>query len=413
VETFAAVSKRPTRFAGVDANAVRIGGRSSTVEIELTLILSVLAGAALLISPLAAFAMSSFLLINLGRDTTKGVRHILAVVAAVSLAMMAGARPLQASDSNDIEGYYDVYQSLAEGDLSELAHFGGGFEVALPLLMALCAAVLPPLSVNGLMFCFAVSGSLLMFVWVEKTFYAGRGRQSPALLGICIVMLNLYFATQLSRQFLSLIMLLYAFSAVGRTRQAAYLAIASAFHLTAIPFFAIYLLARRGWLGYLMIAVAALLIRLYFAQILVSLDIVPEAIAEKLVYYAVNTDDADSPDIGSLRMVFLLMVISVAAVVAARFKPSPASRAWLAAPWIAAIVHYVLLPIPLASLRATLMVHSVVPGLLAHRMLSGRAAKLLPAVLNLLVVYKIVSFAAAPESANLRSTLAMATSFFS
>ena len=71
-----------------------------------------------------------------------------------------------------------------------------------------------------------------------------------------------------------------------------------------------------------------------------------------------------------------------------------------------------LLPIPLASLRATLMVHSIVPGLIAYKMLSGRAHRLLLPVLNILLLYKIAAFALADGGANFRPTLIMVGSLF-
>jgi len=93
--------------------------------------------------------------------------------------------------------------------------------------------------------------------------------------------------------------------------------------------------------------------------------------------------------------------------------PDSATRVWLAVPWIAAIVHFLLLPIPLASLRTTLMIHSVLPGLIAYQMLWRRGGPLLLAVLNVLFAYKIVTFVAAGQSGNLLSTAAMLSRFLS
>jgi hypothetical protein len=112
-------------------------------------------------------------------------------------------------------------------------------------------------------------------------------------------------------------------------------------------------------------------------------------------------------------MIGLLSFISIASLVASRFRPDSATRAWLAVPWIAAIVHFLLLPIPLASLRTTLMIHSVLPGLIAYQMLWRRGGPLLLAVLNVFFAYKIVTFVAAEQSGNLLSTAAMLSRFLS
>jgi hypothetical protein len=290
-----------------------------------------------------------------------------------------------------------------------LTAFGSGFEVALPLLLFTWATILPPLSLNGLMFCLALTSSLMFMVWIELTFYAGKNLKLPALLGISILMLNVYYSTQLTRQFLSLIMLLYAFSATGFWRRIFYIAVASTFHLTALPFFAIYLLARRGWTGWLGIILAALLLRQYFVQLLSAFDVLPEAVAEKLVYYVDNTAEFTAADLVSMRMMLLLGVVSLVVFVASRFKLDASTRPWLAVPWITGVVQFLLIPIPLASLRATLLIHSIVPGLVAYKMLSGRAHRIRIPALNILLFYKIMAFALAENGANLRPTYAMIT----
>ena len=99
-------------------------------------------------------------------------------------------------------------------------------------------------------------------------------------------MLNLYYSTQLSRQFLSGVVLLFAFSARRPIAKVVFVALAASFHLTAIPFFVLYVLVKRGRIGWLTIVLLALLMRLYFFDLLVALDVLPAAIAEKLAYYA-------------------------------------------------------------------------------------------------------------------------------
>jgi hypothetical protein len=361
------------------------------------------------ISPIFSFALAGFLLINLREDTPPPVRWMLAMLVLLSLSLMVGMRSLDPADSNDIDVYFDIYQNIASGDLDMLTAFGSGFEVALPLLLFTWATILPPLSLNGLMFCLALTSSLMFMVWIELTFYAGKNLKLPALLGISILMLNVYYSTQLTRQFLSLIMLLYAFSATGFWRRIFYIAVASTFHLTALPFFAIYLLARRGWTGWLGIILAALLLRQYFVQLLSAFDVLPEAVAEKLVYYVDNTAEFTAADLVSMRMMLLLGVVSLVVFIASRFKLDAPTRPWLAVPWITGVIQFLLIPIPLASLRATLLIHSIVPGLVAYKMLSGRAHRIRIPALNILLFYKIMAFALAENGANLRPTYAMIT----
>jgi len=389
------------------------GGQQVAFERDLAIRLSMVAILLLAISPPAAFGLSGFLLINLSMHTPRQVRWILGVVLAVSMSLMAGARPVDLNEtSNDIVVYHELYLAIAAGDMSELLRFGSGFEIALPLLMLVWATVLPPLSLNGLMFCLALSSTLLLMVWIETVFYPNGAAQRPALLGISLILLNVYFATQLSRQFLSLIVLLFAFTATTRTSRLCFVALAASLHLTALPFYGLWLLARRGWPGWLGILAVVWLLRVYFVPLLAAFDIVPDVVADKLLYYVENEDDSTDSDIGSLRTVFLLALLSIISLLACRLRPAPRTRPWLVVPWLTAAVHFILLPIPLASLRATLIVHSVATGCIAWQMLPHHARGLRQLVPNVLLLYKVAAFALAVGGANLRSSASMLAGFF-
>jgi hypothetical protein len=386
---------------------------SLAIERELAVRLSAAAVLLLAISPLAAFGLSGFMLLNLSNHTPRQVRWMLGLVLAISMSLIAGARPLDFNEgsSNDILGYHELYLALSAGDMSELLHFGGGFEVALPLLMLVWATVLPPLSVNGLMFCLALSSSLLVLLWIETAFYEKGIAQRPALLGLTLILLNIYFATQLSRQFLSLIVLLFAFTATTRTRRLCFIALAASLHLTALPFYGLWLLARRGWPGWLGILAVAWLLRVYFVPLLAALDIVPDVVADKLQYYVDIDDSFTDSDIASLRMVILLALLSLLSTIASGLRPARRTLPWLVVPWLTAAVHYILLPIPLASLRATMVVHSVASGWIAWQMFPYRARGLRQVVPNLLLLYKVAAFAAAAAASNLRPTMSMLATF--
>jgi len=339
----------------------------------------------------------------------------------VAVSMMTGARPILAADSNDIDSYYYVYQMLADGDLNYLTHFGGGIdadsvglEVGLPLFFYFLVLIFPPISVNGLMFFLALASSFLLFLWVEKIFYSGDQPRHPALLGASILMLNLYFSTQLSRQFISLIILLYAFTSHGWLKQWLFVGLAAAFHLTAIPFYVLYRLLRWGPVGWGGVAVMMVMLGLFFERIFDMYEILPSVVVGKLLYYVGNSDEFSIADLSSLRMIFLLCCLSFLVLIVTRFKPAQTTKTWLATPWIAAVIHIALLPIPLASLRATLLIHSIVPGLLAYKMLDGGergVRKLSVIILNFLIFYKISGYILADDSGNLLSSIKMMAIF--
>src|SRR3546814_10989397 len=73
-----------------------------------------------------------------------------------------------------------------------------------------------------------------------------------------------------------------------------------------------------------------------------------------------------------------------------RLKPPAEARVWLKVPWIAGAVHIILLPIPLLSLRTTLVIHALLPGFLVAKMLDRRQTWMMAmAVSNALLLYKV------------------------
>lgn len=357
--------------------------------------------------PILAFAVSAALLINASRDLPAPVRRLLGLVMIVAVSMMMSSRPVSGDGSDDLLGYYDLYLEYSSGDFERLFQFGGGLEVTLPFLFCLWGLVLPPLSPNGLMLCLTLTSAVLFWLWVETTFY---GRRRPAadaaLVGAALLLFNVYFSTQLARQFLALVVLLYACTATTTPRRLVFLALAMSFHLTALPFYLAYLLVRRGRTGVLALLALVLLVRLYFPVLLSLLDVLPDAVVDKLAYYVDNNAEYTDSDLAALKLIGLLAIVSLMAIVAQRFRPG-AAGAWHAAPWLAAVVHVLLLPIPLASLRTTLAVHSVVTGVIAYRIVTERHRGLLLAVLNVLLLYKLAGFAALDGQAGLMPTLAV------
>jgi hypothetical protein len=186
------------------------------------------------------------------------------------------------------------------------------------------------------------------------------------------------------------------------------------FHVTAIPYYLLFSIIRKGRIGWMFAIVLALVLRYAFSYLVELQGILPKLLAGKLLWYVDNAETNSSADLASFRMIFLLSCISLLILIAKRFKPAAEAKPWLAVPWISGIVHLSLLPIPLVALRTTMLVHSITPGLLVHKMFegggpSGRMLRLM--VLNLLIVYKIAVYITAGESGNLFSTLHMLTDF--
>lgn len=363
--------------------------------------------------PMLAFFVSVFILINFQPKEALS-QFAFALVAGISLSLMAAARPVAFEQFSDTDVYYGIYRSIHEGDMSVLTLYGGGFEIGISVLFFLLSYISPFISINGMMFFLSLFSILMFIIWLRRVGSHEPPRRQAFLLGISLLMINLYFATQTSRQFISTIFLLFAITERSIIIKLAYIAVASAFHITSIPFFIIYTLAQRWRHGWIAVLLLATILRFYFANLLAMIGVMPAAMAEKITYYLNNSAGYTSADLGALKIIALLAIVSGIALVAYRFRPPPEKRAWLTAPWIAGAVHIILLPIPLLSLRTTLAVHALLPGFLVANMLDGRRAWMTTmAVSNALLVYKVVSFATAEGSGNLLSTIAIAHLLFS
>lgn len=356
--------------------------------------------------PIVAFAVSAALLINLSRNTPDVARRLLGLMLVIAVSMMISSRAVSIEGSDDFVGYYELYKEIQAGDYSRMFQFGGGLEVTLPALFYLWSLLLPELSINGLMLSSALTSAILFWVWVDLNFYRKGGeRIAPALIGAALLLFNLYFSTQTTRQFLSMIVLLYAFSAHTTIRRWLFITLAASIHLTALPFYGAYWLATRGRYGVVLLLSGVVLIRFYFPALLTLLDVLPEALVEKLAYYVDNNSEYTDSDLGALKLIGLLCLLSLLSLAAQGFRLDARTRPWHSVPWIAAVVHVLLLPIPLAPLRSTLAVHSVVTGLVAHRMFSRRNRILLQLVLNILLLYKLAGYATLEDGSGLTSTM--------
>src|SRR3546814_1305107 len=129
-----------------------------------------------------------------------------------------------------------------------------------------------------------------------------------------------------------------------------------------MPFFIIYVLGQRWRYGWLAVLGLAAVLRFYFANLLAMIGVMPAAMAAKITYYLNNYAGYTEADLGALRIIVLLAIVSVIATNTCRLKPLAESRVWLKVPWIAGAVHIILLPIPLLSLRTNLVLHALLPG---------------------------------------------------
>src|SRR3546814_7269686 len=94
------------------------------------------------------------------------------------------------------------------------------------------------------------------------------------------------------------LLLLFAITERSLFIRFALLALASAFHITSIPFFIIYVLGQRWRYVWLAVLGLAAVLRFYFANLLAMIGVMPAAMAEKITYY-LNNSAGYTEEIGS------------------------------------------------------------------------------------------------------------------
>jgi EpsG family len=351
----------------------------------------------LLISPFGVFIVSMFALLNVSDFNNRFNRMTIGVVASVAISIIAASRIIDLDDANDVIVYYGVYLKLVDNDWSAFAHFAGGIEFALPLLMWLLSLLLPVLTISGLMFAFSLICMLLFVAWIEYSFIASKKINITELLGISMLMVNVYFSTQLTRQFFALIILLFAISATTRVYKILFLLISSSFHLSALPFYLIYVLVSKVKWGLCILFIFVLLLQICFPLIVKMYEFLPFALGEKVLTYVINESDITDVDIASLRITFLLIIIATLSFFSSRLTFRRSINDWALISFSAFAIQLMLLPIPLASLRFTLLINSILPGFIAYHLLISYESRLKNLVLNGLLIYKsfILAFSTA------------------
>src|SRR3546814_2154179 len=97
-----------------------------------------------------------------------------------------------------------------------------------------------------MMFFLSLFSIILFIVWLCRVSAQEAPQKQSLLLGISLLMINLYFSTQTTRQFIATILLLFAITEKLLFIRFALLAFFSAFHITSSPFFIIYVQIGRA-----------------------------------------------------------------------------------------------------------------------------------------------------------------------
>jgi len=313
-------------------------------------------------SPLISFYLGIlFLLVcsqYLDRRTVKWTGYICAYSGSV---MAASRKTFEASD--DFSHYYAAYLELVNTGWGPSSSTYGS-EIGLPVFYYLISGLGITNQVFPL-FAVAMLSSALFVFWLDK--YGSLCFPSVrfgTVMAVSLLFYSFFLTTTLTRQMMSLSIVLIAISTVG-WRSLASLLVAILFHQSAlIPFLLFKYAHGLKWRSVIMVLGAGATFMLLFnqlVQIAVTSDIDFLLIGSKFAYYTFSEESYTSADLSGLKFIG---IACIAAFLSARFMP----QGWGTLILLVAVLYILFLPYPLVSLRTFLIFVVVLTGYIASFM---------------------------------------------
>lgn len=311
-------------------------------------------------SPIMAYVASIMVLFMFSKILERWQLRWVGFISCFSGSVVAASRKVFVVDSDDFIRYYDAYLEILREGLGALDIFN--YEIGLFILYYFISKF-GVIDHVLLLFAAAFLPSIVFVYWVDKigSKYFQEDRFG-SVLAISMVFFNFFLATQLTRQFISSCFLLLAIFSLSYSYR--WLVVATAFHFSAIPMYVVSkLILRFNWVGLLFAVAIAMVSVLNFEQIMQWVFVLSSSfdvsmlVANKFIYYTENNIGFTDADLGVLKLFLGVWCISLLS-----FRAFP--KNWFRLVSFFFVCYIVLLPIPLASLRVTLLVHGVLAGYL-------------------------------------------------
>ncbi len=239
-----------------------------------------------LISPLAGYAYSLFMLIVFTSKVTRLARRVYGVSLVLSVSAIGSSRAFFETQSDDYLRYYEVFESIAANNLTALFTFGGGLEVGLPTLYYFFYQLLGDINPETLMFLQVLILSLMFFFWLDKNIdRISRPSDRALVIAVSLMFFGVIPATQITRQSFAMVLLLYYFTSANRKFSFIFLALSSVFHLSGIFFAALYFFSKKFTKFSVFFAAVFAFITSLFLYEVVTIILGDGVIAGKLIYY--------------------------------------------------------------------------------------------------------------------------------
>jgi len=336
-------------------------------------------------------------------------KHARALVPFVLLIFSVGAAEIQSSrdfhaDSSDFVNYHFAFTAICDSGsfLAGIPYFGP--EIGLSLFYKAIEALGGcSLTITGLSFVQSLVVGLAFLLVMDK--YVSekipRSMQAVALVAFAAT-LSFFYATQLSRQFISCIFLFHALFLSRRTRyKLGLLGIATLFHMTAPVIYVSVQVFRRyplKWnlVAIMLLSILARLILSHAGDIAELLGISP--LAAKFLYFDSTSDEGGGLILSDYMSALMLVIPGLAIYVGTPSRLSalrPEYRAMLAM----GLFGLALTPFPLAATRFLLLYTQAVAGIYVSIWLFNTNRLVAYLLLSAIIVLKTFSYSGGAESA--------------
>lgn len=320
------------------------------------------------ISPALAWTLCIGILLGLTDRLQKEERIILAIFATLGGALMISSREVFQVETDDFTRYFDLYQSLHDGNYQDILSYGGGFEVLLPLVLSIIGMAGPRNSPQFVLFFLSFLCFITFYLWLE---YRGLRAASidednkAACIGSALLLFSLFDTTQIVRQMYSVVFMLFALTSSTKKSISFFLLIASGFHLSAIPVYFSILIFR--YIGYIGITILAIFFFYFDLTAIEDLLLQGDTQGSARLGWLLNSENLSV-------WLYGIFIMSVLGMIFLFKNPKGNDSINWKFPVIGyCLIYFSLLSIPGASFRLCLMFISVIPGYLIFSALSKYA----------------------------------------
>jgi len=314
-----------------------------------------------LFSPWASYTGALLYLTLFTARLSPRVRVATSVIAILSGASIWASRQVGVSVSDDFAWYYDLYTRIDHVEWS--TERVPVYEAGLPLLLKIIHVALPGLTPNGLMFVLTTGTGLILLFCVERFGLQEFPRDKRAY-GVAMVFLFFSFllTTQLTRQMLSSVVLVNVLFCLRAVPRRLSLLVASVFHVSAIPVYAILrLLHRRYLLLAFLIVTGVVLVNVVDVRTAASL--VSGYDVPRVGYYLTSEDiGGNRTSLAIVVAVTIAGLVSLLILKATRAQLSSQEKRIMALLVGVVILYLLTLDLTLGPFRVFLMVHAVMAG---------------------------------------------------